>query len=830
MTETRKDGRGSWVALGLWIALGLFVGRAGLTLVMDHLGHGIELRGSLWRLSRLLPVLASTAIGGGLLASVVARFCSGFRSAARAEPDGANSTGRSPVLQVALSSIGFLLLGALFVLVVSGFGIDQNERVPGLQTENGVRAWMALCAGGAIGAILVSLAARLSTRGGMRKFLGSTKSALLPLALMVLSFAGVYAGLAGQVSIMSGTRVERALLEGEPSWEVFAEHPVEQPSVGVITPVVDWRVLGGERPSLVMPPGSAVRFRVTPDDGAVLLRTDAGIDQNVVRQLKPEWGGVSFEFQVDLNDKTVFKKVLSIEKGMEPIENFWHPVGGERGLELTPGDEVVLRTRLLSPIEPGSGMGKAFRIGFSNLELLREWQSERTSSSPDTPNIILVVQDTLRRDRLSTYGYERATTPNLDRLAERGLVFEEAYATSSWTWPSTTSILTGLLSPSHGVTTGSSCYLPSGLNTVSEMLQRGGYTTIGISGNPLIGSSKNFDQGFETFYDSASSFRGSELFMPSALDWIRMNAGTRFFMYLHLVDAHDPHPVRPEHRREFVGPRPSDMSADGFHEYTNRLRKGRSFKGNRQWDTAKVVPEAHQQYLSDLYDGCVATGDYWFGELLDTLDELELTGETVVALTSDHGEELFDHGMLAHSHTVYGEVVRAPLVLAGPGIPSGVRSSTPISNRHLAETLARVGGVRMEGLEGGLDLTSPELLPDGPVFFSTYLGWFEMWYQTPLHGMRQGDWVLHYAPEAGVFGADQPTPGGESNLYSVAGTGIPEGEPANEATQEAELRAFLIESLEKQAASRTHYSVESGEETRGMLEGIGYIEGDEEDE
>ena len=681
--------------------------------------------------------------------------------------------------------------------------------------------------GGAIGAILVSLAAGLSTRGRMQKLLGSTRSALVPLALMVLGFAGVHAGLAGQVSIMSGTRVKRALLEGEPSWEVVAQHSVEQPSIGVITPVVDWRVLGGERPSLVMPPGSIVRFRVLPEDGAVLLRTDAGVDQKVLRQLMPEWGAMSFEFQVDLNGETIFKEALSLQSGMEPTENFWHPVGGERGVELAPGDEVVLQTRLLNKIEYGSGMGNPYRMGFSNLELLREWQSERTSSSPDTPNIVLIVQDTLRRDRLSSYGYERETSPNLDRLAERGLLFEEAYATSSWTWPSTTSIFTGMLSPSHGVTSGESCYLPSSINTVSEMLQRGGYTTIGISGNPLIGSSKNFDQGFETFYDSASTFRSSELFMPSALDWLRMNAGTRFFMYLHLVDTHDPHPVRPEHRKEFVGPRPNDMSADAFHEYTNKLRRGRSFRGNRQWETARVVSEAHQQYLSDLYDGCVATGDYWVGELLDTLDELELTGETVVALTSDHGEELFDHGMLAHSHTVNGELVRAPLVLAGPGVPSGVRSSTPISNRHLAETLARIGGVRMDGLQDGLDLTSPELLPDGPVFFSTTMGWWERWYQTPLHGMRRGDWVLHFAPEAGEFRAEQSTPGGESNLYNVAGTGVPEGEPADEATREAELRAFLIESLEKQAASRTHYSVESGEETRGMLEGIGYIEGED---
>ena len=821
--EQREMKRGSLLALGIWVALGLFLGRAGLVVVIDHLGHGIDLRGSLWRLNRMLATVIPFALAGGLGAALVASIFAGRRDAGE---DGSRGSRTALVMRAVL---GTALLCAFIVLFVSGFGLDQDDRVPGIHTENGVRAWIALFAGGLLCAVLLLIVARRRSAPALRFFCGSLRSALLPFLLIGLSPVLVYVALLGQGTMMNGLAVKRALLEGTQSWEVLSEHPAEAPSVGVITPVVDWRVSGGERPALIMPPGSEVRFRVEPEDGAVVLRANAGADQKIRERLKRGDAPLHFEFFVSVNNEIVFEEVLILEAGMDELANHWHPVAEKGGIELKPGDEVVLRTALAESMERGPGTDRAFRIGFSNLDLEREWQSPRTRSSSEAPNLILIVQDTLRRDRLGCYGYGRNTSPHLDRLAERGVLYEEAYATSSWTWPSTTSILTGLLSPTHGVLTGTSCYLPNGIDTVSEVLQRAGYTTIGISGNPLISSSKNFDQGFETFYDSASSFRPSELFMPSALDWIRMNAGTRFFMYLHLVDTHDPHPVMKTAREELVGPKPDGFNSESFHNYVRKLRKGQAYTADGEWDVSPFVSEAHREYLSKLYDGCVATGDFWVGEVLDTLDELELTGETVIALTSDHGEELFDHGMLAHSHSVFGELVRAPLVLAGPMIPKGVRSSVPISNRHLAETLALLGGGRMEFLEDGLNLAAPDRLPRKPVLFSTYMGWWKKWSKTPIHGIRSEEWVLHFAPEAGEFGTKVATPSEQSLLYELNGVGTLEGARANNPEREAELKSSLIESLERLEQARTQYSIESGEETRGMLEGIGYIESESEE-
>ena len=806
------------IALAAWIGLGVFAGRSILIFATDHLAHGIGLQSSLWRLSRSMP----GNLGLSLLVGVTASFLAVLGQASR----GDESKRAQPVVRRALA---WMAVWALFVCAVSGIGFDQSERVPGTDTQSGILVWALLLIGGMVGATVTLLAANRRKLGELSLLSGRPFSILLPLCLSALCLVLVRFVSDHHVASMEVRTIARALLEGQPTWELLKSHPTAAPSVGVIVPVVDWRVGGGERPALIMPPGSEVRLRVTKDDGPVVLRSEVGVDQSVLTKLKPAWKSLTFGFQVALNGEVVFDEELSLSAGMEPTENFWHPVGGSNGLALKPGDVVELRTRVIETQANSPIIAHAFRIGFSKLILERTWASERTTSSPQNPNLILLLQDTQRSDRLGCYGYEKNTTPNLDRLADRGTLYEQAYAASSWTWPSTTSILCGKLSQSHGVLTGASCYLSSAIEIVPEALQRGGFTTIAVSGSPLIVPAKNFDQGFETFYGNASSFRTSDLLIPSALDWIRMNAGTRFFMYLHLVDTHDPHMPRAEAREQFVGQKPRDLEAGAFGEYTWELRKNSARTENGEWDATRVAPLSHQKYLSDVYDACVATGDYWVGQVLDTVAELGLSDETVFVYTSDHGEEFFDHGKLEHSHSLFGELVRVPLILAGPNIPSGLRIDEPISNRHIAATLAALGGVRIEGLRDGQNLAQPARLKSAPVYFSTYLGWWNNWYRTPLHGVRDGDWVLHLAPEAGDWGSKISTPGGQRRLYNVSGGRIVEGAPVENDQQSQALEQELRAKLKTLETEHSQTSIQSGEGTRSLLEGIGYIEGAEED-
>jgi arylsulfatase A-like enzyme len=625
--------------------------------------------------------------------------------------------------------------------------------------------------------------------------------------------------------------VARALLEDEGAWRAVETNARFTPEVGTLTPCVDWRARGGDRPSLVVPPGTEVVFEVRPEDGPVRLLSSVGVDMSNARHMKRRWQEVRFRFEVLVDETPVFDRTLALARGMEPYENEWHPLMRDgdpvEGIALVPGNVVRLRTSVEADPEHTWPNALPWRIGFSDLVLERRRARKRAESGPDAPSIVLILMDTQRRDRLGCYGYAKGHTPNLDALARRGTLYEAAYASSAWTWPSTASVLTGLTPESHGVMDGDSCVLGRNVTIVSEVLQERGFTTAGFSGNPLIGPSHSFDQGFEFFDASDKGFRSSRMLVPRVVEWLREHRGERFFLYLHLVDTHEPHRPTEEARARFLanGP-PPDLKPTAFGDYTWDLRYGKALHQG-EWDATLVAPLEHQEWLSDLYDACVSSGDHWIGEFLDALDGLGLTDETIVAFTSDHGEELFEHGMLEHGHALFDEVTGVPLILAGPGIPAGARSDVPVSNRHLASTLARVAGAELPAVPDAIDLSRPSSLTASeaqPVVFGTRHGFWNAWYRTPLQGMRDGDWVLHYAPIAGDWWAKEPTPGGQWRLYDLASDGLERDVAPGEPERADALLEALKESLRAARRLRTSPSFGGGHATREMLQGIGYLD------
>ena len=472
------------------------------------------------------------------------------------------------------------------------------------------------------------------------------------------------------------------------------------------------------------------------------VRAAAGCDRSLQGHLPADGGRLEVRFEVDVDGETVFDERIVVE----PHERLraegrldacaWRHVGGEAGLPLRPGQTVTLRTSL-----PGTPLtvddAGELRVGFGGLFLERWEPTPRTRSSRTAPSIVLIVMDTLRADRMSCHGYERDTTPHLDRLAARGTRFENAYATSSWTWPSTASILTGLLPFEHGVIANDSSTLFLGCETLPEVLQRRGYTTGAISCNPLIAPERYFDQGFETF-DSAREMRMTDEVIDQALAWIDRNAGTRFFLYLHLVDPHTPHRPLPEHleRMGAVLPRrlgevPAEQAGLLLDYWAGQLLRAEADATGEA-----LVPPDHEAFFRAQYDASVATGDHYCGLLLDALEHHGLTDETVVAFTADHGEELLDHGLLAHGHSLHRELVRVPLFLAGPGIPAGVVVERTVSNRHLAPTLATIGGGSL-GQQGRFLLANESW--DDSVFYATEKG---AWSGRRGRGARSGQEFL----------------------------------------------------------------------------------------
>ncbi|MEM7305258.1 MAG: sulfatase [Planctomycetota bacterium] len=266
-------------------------------------------------------------------------------------------------------------------------------------------------------------------------------------------------------------------------------------------------------------------------------------------------------------------------------------------------------------------------------------------------NVLVFLVDTLRADRLGPYGHPGGLTPRLDAFADEALVFDRCIAQSTWTKPTTASLLTGLYPYAHGANYSRSV-LPESVETLAELLAGEGYATAAFGSNPhIFAESMGFEQGFGAFEPIEPArdapFPRGERIVDAALAWLDGGApdDAPFFLYLHLIDPHFPYDP-PGHE----GP-----------VYT-------------VIEEAEALPPAERGRLGELYDGEVAYVDTQFGRLLDALDERGLADDTLLVFVSDHGEELFEHGDLAHhSAKMFEEVARVPLLVRSPGLPEAAR-------------------------------------------------------------------------------------------------------------------------------------------------------------
>lgn len=777
----RRAGPGagrSWarlLVLGLWVGLALAVARLFVVYGMDRVWRGHEWETVLMR----LQARAWPATAWGLVSGVGAALALGRLGLAR----------------------GVLPAAALLFVGLSGIAWDDHFHVPDVRSDRGRMAMAGLAAVALVGALGLAPLLRRAPRalsGGAAALLVLLLAAVLPPALRRTSGRGELFVL--RSSVIDLTRTPERL-------RVVRQREGDPPRPDVITPTPDWKLDGADLPSLVLPPPAAVELRLEEREGPLTFVAAAGIDQRIRHELRPRELPVTFHFRALRNGEVVFEEAVDYTAHTAREQRVWRPFE----VPLVPGDVLRLETDVEGATLTGE---RSLTVGFGRCSLERRRHVPRQRSSAEAPSIVLIVMDTLRADRMSLYGYERPTTPRLEELAARGVVFDEACAASSWTWPSTASILTGLLPEAHGVRGAGACYLDASLVTLGEVLQARGYTTGGFVGNPLIVSDKGFDQGFEHFSAARGHFLFSDVVVPDVVQWLERNAGTRFFLYAHLVDTHGPYNPLPEHLERFTSGEPVDLPPRALATYRARMREA-LVEGKRLED---VVPAQHLRWMSDVYDASVATADTWVGRILDRLDALGIADETIVAFTSDHGEELADHDLFSHGHSLHRELVRVPLVIAGPGIPAGARVRTAVSNRHLAPTLARFGGTLLEGLEDAVDLFERGAADARPVYFSTEGGWVAGRAHQALLGWRSADRVLHvHLDEEGshVLGLYDPAadPGERRDLSGA--------EPARAREMaEAALR------LRRECTSRAPRARAAGAGTLETLRALGYA-GDE---
>ena len=319
------------------------------------------------------------------------------------------------------------------------------------------------------------------------------------------------------------------------------------------------------------------------------------------------------------------------------------------------------------------------------------------------PNaVVLVVVDTLRADAVGAYGAEGDVSPTLDGLAAGGLLFERCLATSSWTWPSTASLLTGELPPEHGLIGKDGSSISPDVPSVAEAFRQAGWATGAFVANPIMDAELGFARGFDTWEGAEDSWDAAEVPLGGAARWLEQRpADEPFFLYVHLVEPHSPY--RPsDASAEALGlaPPPGPEALGAVTLAYNRMIKGEPY------DTEAI--EAFVEWRRRCYAAEVRDADLAVAALLEDLETRGRLDRTLVAVTSDHGEEFLEHGLMGHGGQLFPESVHVPLILSGPGVPRGARAGERVENRMLGATLLRLAGLdRGAGLDPA-DLTDAE--------------------------------------------------------------------------------------------------------------------------
>lgn len=316
------------------------------------------------------------------------------------------------------------------------------------------------------------------------------------------------------------------------------------------------------------------------------------------------------------------------------------------------------------------------------------------------PNVIFLLVDTLRADHLGAYGYERETSPEIDRLlGERGVVVEHAYAQAPWTVPSVAALMTSRY-PGEILSGPLETYsIPESAETMAQFFAAEGYETAAFYANFTLRDANGFGRGFATRYTPPAVVESNDLHAETlnarALPWLRSRQHLErpFFLYAHYLDPHDPYD-----NTDIV-----DGRSPFYPDYPGTL-SGRYVHGVYTGNIALADPPSDIAHLTALYDAEIRYVDRKIGELLSALDPA-VARNTLIVLTADHGEELYDHGGWKHGQTLYQEQIHVPLFFRWDGrLPAGRRLGGTVELLDLLPTLAAAAGAPPREGWQGIDL------------------------------------------------------------------------------------------------------------------------------
>ncbi len=429
------------------------------------------------------------------------------------------------------------------------------------------------------------------------------------------------------------------------------------------------------------------------------------------------------------------------------------------------------------------------------------------------PNMLLYIVDTLRADALSSYGAAPDATPNIAAFAAESVVFERAYAQSSWTRASVASILTSLYPGVHGAEDRPDV-LSDRVTLLSEIVRKHGYRTGFITTNPNTGRFFGFDQGFDELVEMYDHVPGSQI-KPAAMKASAEDVAARvthfleagpepFLLVVLSIDPHSP----------YSPPTRFDRGA-GEHES--------DAQGTGAWINRRDLRPSDKARIRSLYDGEVAYTDHGFGDVRKSLRRLGLDHRTITVLTSDHGEAFWEHGERGHGKSLYDETVRVPLLIHYPAkLARARRAEAAVETIDIAPTL-----LDLAGLPAAPTLAGRSLFADDGAQSARAISRLKL-EEHDIVSLHKGNWKLIWD-----LGRNQ------KQLFDVRVPGEHEDIAAHAQARVEAMTSELETHLAKTHSARTELLGDATpsvvtpedlpEEQRRLLEELGYLEPERED-
>ncbi len=468
-----------------------------------------------------------------------------------------------------------------------------------------------------------------------------------------------------------------------------ASHTWEPPSYGALQATV--RIDKQERKALVVNRPTTLRYQVQ-----VPPRAKLGV-------------GVALEGEGEAR-----ARIIAQADGEPRRELFGTKVGAEwddQVIDLSAYAGKVVRLDFIAEGAAGPG-----RVAWSYPRILLQ-PIERQELKP-AKNVVVLLIDTLRADKLRPFNAKtRVKTPIIDAVAAEGVIFETAQSPENWTKPAVASVLTGLHPLTHQQKQGDS-KLPGSALLLSEHLQQQGFDTGSFIANGYVSDRFGFDQGWDQYTNYIREGKSTEAanVFKQAADWIEQRKDERFFAYIQTIDPHVPYDPPGDYLRMY-DPSP----------YTGAVRPrmtGDLLEKAKRRPPAVTFTQRDKEHLVALHDGEITQHDHFLGKFIERLKAMGIWEDTLLVITSDHGEEFDDHGSWGHGHSIYQELLHVPLMFRlTQRLPAGARVPEVVSTMDIPATVLELIGAPPMPDDEGKSLV-PFMLgdqpPGPPVAFSDF--------------------------------------------------------------------------------------------------------------